>query len=70
MMKTKEQIITEENIPNINKLYAEYLLERAQRAEEAIERGEYITLEELKECIDGMVTKYETEIARRSNKTN
>lgn len=66
MMKTKEQIITEENIPNINKLYAEYLLERAQRAEEAIERGEYITLEELKKSIDEWEAKYEATHTQRS----
>lgn len=70
MIREKSQTITKENIPNIDKLYAEYLLERAERAEEAIERGEYITLEEFKEFIDGMVAKYETEIARRSNKSN
>ena len=66
MMKMKEQIITEENIPNINKLYAEYLLERAQRAEEAIERGEYITLEELKKSIDEWEAKYEATHTQRS----
>ncbi|MCI8396554.1 MAG: hypothetical protein HFJ52_02460 [Clostridia bacterium] len=66
MIKTKEQIITEENIPNINKLYAEYLLERAQRAEEAIERGEYITLEELKKSIDEWEAKYEATHTQRS----
>lgn len=66
MIREKSQTITKENIPNIDKLYAEYLLERAERAEEAIERGEYITLEELKKSIDEWEAKYEATHTQRS----
>lgn len=66
MIREKSQTITKENISNIDKLYAEYLLERAERAEEAIKRGEYITLEELKKSIDEWEAKYEATHTQRS----
>ncbi|MCI8396553.1 MAG: hypothetical protein HFJ52_02455 [Clostridia bacterium] len=58
MITEKSQTRTKEDTSNINKLYAEHLLKKVKIAEEQIANGEVITIEELKEFIDGLEAEY------------
>ena len=59
MIKEKKRSLKLKKIPSREELYAIYLREQIAKSKEEIRRGEVITIEELKEFIDGLGARYE-----------